>query len=379
MGRRRGNGEGTVEKLPSGSFRAVISKTVGGKRVRESATFPTRAEAVAWKKGKAEPTAAGTVGDWLATWLDLHRAKVSVKAYYNDFHTVRTHIRTQLGPVRLRALSALRVEQWLADLHAAGVSQCERAKAGRVLRKCLNAAVRAKQITASPLADIPMPAFPAPDTHSLTADELARVLAAADRLGRGCLFRVWADAGLRPQEIAGLQWQDWDADRCELSVRRAVCPGTGKLKDTKTKESRRTIDLSSGAAAALARHKPADARPDAPVFPTGRGRHYWTSHLGKRVVSRVFGAAGVKGTAYTMRHTMASLMLQAGVSVRVVSERLGHSDVALTLRVYCHSLPGAGKKAAEVMGLLIDRATTGTNLLGTPDRPNLPHAGPTAA
>jgi hypothetical protein len=84
---RRGHGEGTIERLPSGSYRATLP---GRKTAGRSATFKTRPEAVGWLHEHARPTApkpaadSGSVGDWLAKWLALTKPDASPATYADD-------------------------------------------------------------------------------------------------------------------------------------------------------------------------------------------------------------------------------------------------------------------------------------------------------
>jgi len=57
---------------------------------------------------------------------------------------------------------------------------------------------------------------------------------------------------------------------------------------------------------------------------------------------------------HDLRHTHASLALQAGIPAKVVSERLGHASVAFTLDVYSHVVPGLQEDAAQRIAALVE-------------------------
>jgi integrase len=340
---------------------------VNGRRVRESKTFTKKADAVRWRNKRIEdgPAMPGTFGEWLSTWLELHKANSAPTNYATDRQTAERHVRPGLGTVKLRDLSKLRCEQWLARLKEKGVSQGERHKCGRTLRKVLRSAHDNGQIPAVPRFKVP--GRLKPDTHALDESELGRLVAAAEGRGRwaAVLVGVWADAGLRPGELLGLQRHDWDGGRRKLHVRRAVCKVTGALKETKTESSRRAVLLSAPTAAALDGLLAArpGAKPTDPIFPAARGGHWVLSNFATKVFRPLVRAAGVKATPKTLRHTMATLLLQSGVPLKVVSERLGHKDPALTLRVYQHVMSGDQERAADRMGEILTRL-------------RLPHANP---
>jgi integrase len=75
----------------------------------------------------------------------------------------------------------------------------------------------------------------------------------------------------------------------------------------------------------------------------------------RRAFKAALRAAGLPETVriYDLRHTTASLLLEAGRPITVVSERLGHVNAAVTLAVYSHALEGQQRDAAEAMGAIL--------------------------
>jgi integrase len=63
---------------------------------------------------------------------------------------------------------------------------------------------------------------------------------------------------------------------------------------------------------------------------------------------------------HTLRHTAATLMLTQGIHPKIVSERLGHSTVSLTLDTYSHAIPDLQQDAAEAIDLLLEKVAGGT-------------------
>lgn len=360
MARQRGQkGRGEVEKLPNGTWRARVTRTVvvGGekKRARASKVFGTRREAWDWldAQGRAGPVAAQTVGEWLDAWLPLQKARVSAASFSVDAAQARA-LRAGLGPLRLRDLDAVTIERWLARLREEGASDDAIQRAGHTLGKSLNAAVRLKVLPANPMTgSVRLPTPQRVEKKVMTAVELQTVIAAADRVGLGYAFRLWADAGLRPGEMFALDWADIDLAAGAVTVKRAMDKITNKSKATKTAKSRRVIPLAPSTVAALAA-----ARPSAGglVLPDSRGGHFWAANFARRVADPIFQAAGLEGRGfdrYTFRHTMASLLLSSGVSLLVVSRRLGHARASMTLDVYSHLMPNdAGKAATAMEGIL---------------------------
>src|SRR5262245_40626743 len=134
---RRGRGEGSIERLPSGKYRARKAKFVAGSILRSSKTFTRRDDAVRWLNEQTGPAAAGTLGEWLDSWLELQKPNIAAKSYDHDESRVRRHLKPRLGSVRLRDLSTLAISKMLAAMATDEVSDSERYKAGCVLRAAL--------------------------------------------------------------------------------------------------------------------------------------------------------------------------------------------------------------------------------------------------
>jgi len=82
------------------------------------------------------------------------------------------------------------------------------------------------------------------------------------------------------------------------------------------------------------------------VFPGADGEPWWGSNFA-RVYRRVFDKAGIECRIHDLRHTHATMLLRQGVHPKVVSERLGHASIGITLDTYSHVMPGMQEEAAE--------------------------------
>jgi integrase len=169
-------------------------------------------------------------------------------------------------------------------------------------------------------------------------------------------FYLAANTGMRRGEVLGLTWRSVDLDAGRLDVNQAVLSVdyATSVADVKTIHSRRTIDLDERTVAVLRvwRRRQLEqllatgCRVDEYVFARTDGRpihpdffsQTWERLLAVRPFRRI--------RLHDLRHTHASILLKAGVPVKVVSERLGHSSPAFTMTVYQHVLPGMQADAA---------------------------------
>lgn len=195
-----------------------------------------------------------------------------------------------------------------------------------------------------------------------TAPELPRSLG-DERLGPALLLA--AHTGMRRGEVAGVRWADVDLDARLIHIRQAATVVAYELRiaDVKTSNGRRTIDINDDVVRALHawRRKQieerllvgADYEDHDLVFarPEGGPTH---PEVLSRTFERLVARRGLPVIRlHDLRHTHASLLLKAGVPVKVVSERLGHATPSFTLDVYGWVLPGMQAEAAAVFSRLM--------------------------
>ena len=191
-----------------------------------------------------------------------------------------------------------------------------------------------------------------------------RTLLAAAKIRLSAVVVLAVTTGLRRGEILGLRWEDIDLDRAILQVRRTLEQARGGLrfKEPKTERGRRLVALGPDAVETLRRHRLEQIKERVAL-----GQRYKNSDL---VCARLHGtpldpAEVTAGFAklirsldlprvrlHDLRHGHATHLLRLGIHPKVVSERLGHSGVGITLNTYSHILPGMQEDAA----LRLDRA-----------------------
>lgn len=195
-----------------------------------------------------------------------------------------------------------------------------------------------------------------------TAQELATFLAAARAQRLYPALHLTAYTGMRRGEVAGLKWSDLDRSTNRLSISRTLQSIAGKPVEfpVKTRTSRRCIDIDEQTMDVLARWRRRLAREQLPhgiddwMFVNTTGRFVnpeSLSQLFHRMQRSLPDLARVR--FHDLRHTHASLLIMAGVPIKVVSERLGHSNPAFTMHTYQHLLPGMSAAAAQQFAALL--------------------------
>jgi integrase len=205
-----------------------------------------------------------------------------------------------------------------------------------------------------------------------TARQTRTFLTAVSGVRLAALYTLALSTGMRQGELFGLRWKDVDLSGAKLSVVTAVqrshSAGT-RLAHPKTASGRRTIALTTlgsfNAVEALRSHRVrqgeerqawgAEWKDMDLVFTDTLGGPLRGNNLERRHFGPLMRVAGVPRIRFhDLRHTAATLMIAAGVPVKVVSEMLGHADVGTTLRIYAHVLPNMRRDAADVLGRLLD-------------------------
>jgi integrase len=356
-----------------------------GERVRHrvgAGSFRTRREADDALRDALERSRHGwrgpsrlTVADYLRwEWLpgvDIERAATTAALYRT---IVEAYLIPRIGGMRLDALSPAVLTSLYADLLRSG------ARGGKplapksvrhvhtTLRKALADAVEARHIAYNPAQSAKAPKVaPTKDPTAWTAQELARFLAqvAGDRLE--ALWVLAASSGMRRGELLGGRWTDVDLEAGELKVRQTlVAYGSLRvLKEPKTAASRRTIPLDPRAAAALKLHRKAQAAEKLAAGPAYEDKGLvFADEIGDPLAPESISAAfkrhvreaGLpKLTIHGLRHTYATLGLEAGVDVLYVAGLLGHSSPAITMGIYQHVrrdrlTQAANRIGAEIFG-----------------------------
>jgi integrase len=198
-----------------------------------------------------------------------------------------------------------------------------------------------------------------------TAQEARRFLQGIKDDPLRALWTLALTTGMRRGELLGLKWTDVDLESARLSVRRslAVVDGGPVESEPKTRRGRRSISLDESTVALLRQHRAEQAAQRLAlgkpftggeyifVSPDGHPIHPDTVTKRSQVLARRAKLPRIR--FHDLRHTHATLALQAGVHPKVVSERLGHASTVITLDTYSHAVPALEEEAAARIASLL--------------------------
>lgn len=399
--RRRKPGEGSVRKYttaqgPRWYIVYGVPDAMTGKRRQKiergfisekAATTALRERLVDVAKGRYVEPSKQTLGEYLkGEWLPSLRNAPSTQASYR--RNLEQHVIPKLGGTPLAKLTGLQLTALYRELEAGGRRDGKpgglSARTVRyihtIIGRALKDAVKHDRLLVNPADKAEPPSAResrAPEMTAWNADEL-RTFLDWSRDDGDDLHLAWllsSMTGLRRGELLALRWRDVDLEAARISVRRAVGvvkeAGKPRVEEGPTKSGHnRVIDIDPDTVAALRRHRSAgevvalqSVRDDAYVVSRPDGSQWHPERFSREFVRRLercrFEVAAVERTApptirlHDLRHTHATLMLRAGVPVKVVSERLGHASPMITLQTYAHVMPGMQSEAAATFAALV--------------------------
>jgi integrase len=330
---------------------------------------------VSIEKGSYVKPKRVTVSEWLQDWVDsyveIHCSQRTKASYLAE---IRRHIMPSLGQIPLGQLQPQHIQNYYAHVLTKGRSD---GKGGlsvrtveyhhRILREALDHAVKMGLIVRN-VADAVDPPHPGRKTiRTLAIADVPRFLRGAQQLPYYTLFSTALFTGMRLGELLGLRWRDVDLGLASLSVVQALYKRSHVCQMIKPKSSasQRRIALSPTLVLLLRQHRATQdtqrmllgnsLNDDDLVFANPDGGPLDPSTV-THAFARVLKNTGLPHIRFhDLRHTHATLMLMTGVHPKVVSERLGHANIGITLDTYSHVVPGLQEAAAERFDDIFDK------------------------
>lgn len=293
------------------------------------------------------------------------KSNVAAKTFEGYTEFVRKHFTPALGHHPLAKLQPLHIQAYYTKALESGRRDGKGGLSARtvlhhhrVLREALQQAVKWQLLVRNPADAVEPPRPEQKQMAVLDEDQAKRLLTAAEgtRLHIPVLLAV--TTGMRRGEILGLRWTDVDLTTGTAAVRQALGQTKAgmEFKTPKTQKSRRLVVLPQFVADELRRHKGQQAQQKLLLGPGYKDQSLVVaqadgSAFPPNILSIAFATlvkqAGLKVTFHGLRHTHATHLFLRKVHPKIVSERLGHSNIGITLDIYSHVLPGMQEEAAR--------------------------------
>lgn len=318
-----------------------------------------------------EPPHDLLLDDYLEEWLERRRSHIRPTTHAGYRQAISSYVLPSLAGTQLVDIDRRTLERLYARLLARG-GQGGKPLSPRTVQlthAVLHRALADAQLDgllddnpaaiARPPRRDPTETVADDDLHIWTPEQVAAFLTGIDDHPLRAVWHVAVGTGGRRGEVLGLRWQDVDLEGRTICIRRSltVVDGVARLLGTKTSRTR-TLSIDSVVADALRRE-----RSDQQRRREAAGRD-WTDEWGLvftdaagspvqpirvthefRRLTRELDVPVIR--MHDLRHTHASLLLAQGAPIKLVSERLGHSTISMTMDTYAHLLPAMDEDAVD--------------------------------
>jgi integrase len=279
-------------------------------------------------------------------------------------NALRCRLLPVFGRLPVTEVTSARVEEWWTATRETGLSRKRLDILRRILRGVCRRALRLGLLKTNPVEWIEG-ALGREDTEVrkvdyLTAEDLTRLLTTTERVApkEYPIILVLATAGVRLGEAVGLQVGDLDAPGQRLHIRRMV--RRGYISSPKNGKGK-VVDLPASTVTVLERVRQTRQAEAAYLgtearwlFPGQAQGMPITPERVQQIFPKILRAAGIrKIRPHDLRHTYATLAIQAGVPLLTVSRQLGHASIAITADIYTHAVPGSNRAAAEALETIL--------------------------
>ncbi len=336
-----------------------------------SKTFPRKADAEKFlervgsnmQKGDwIDPRAdKSRFDDWVEVWWKTTvKLTPSTRRGYDKI--LRLHLQPHFRGRRITSIDWVEVELLASTLLESGLSTKTVRETLSVLSQIMKTAVRARAIRENSAAGHSLPTR-RQRTKVLTMQQVDELVAHTDERYRAAIWLLVL-AGLRPSELCGLRVTDvdWDGRTISINEVQMWVKGEFVVKGPKTVTGLRTIPLPEWLIADLRDQvdRRADAsgnqcRPRTAHSPHRPASRCSTTRCGGSSIARLTERASIKFAPTTFAHSHASLLIDIGAHPKAISERMGHTEIGVTMNVYGHLFDGKQRELTENLDDLLDR------------------------
>jgi len=376
---RRGKGEGSIYKRKDGRWSAYqhIGYTEKGHEKRKYFYGRTRQEVrnklqkyqLRGLAGNFKDPGQLTFGKWLKLWVKnyiVFSVKQSTLERYEQ--NIRVHLAPVLGDIKIQNLQTAHLQ----DLYLKKIETLSPRTVQYIhttANAALNQAEKEGLIIKNPARAAKLPKIPKREIETYSKEDVEAFLKLSKERTRYFPALLLSVAtGLRRGEILGLRWADLDLKKGKLTVKRTLARTENGLsfEEPKSELSKRSLQLPCFVVKTLEEHRKKQLEEKIKykpiyednnlVFCTEHGRPVFPrnfSRVFENIAKKLHEEGRPRLTLHGLRHTYATLAIEAGVPVKTVQENLGHHSASFTLSIYAHATDKARKEGAEKMDRIL--------------------------
>lgn len=381
---KREYGTGSISKRKDGKWqgRVNLGTDINGKRKQKYFYGTTEKEVkkklkdyfIQGEKYNANNIAKMTLEEFLVDWLEnilVHTLKP--KSYAIKEYIIKQQIAPRIGMLQVNSLVASDIQQMINNMVKEDLSYSTIKKAYDTLNQRFKLAINQEQVNKNPTLGVVLPKqknkknseiqYFSKEQCKELIEESRRIYDYNNknvyRLGELVPFLIFT--GLRIGEAIALEWNDIDYKNKTITVNKNVVEvkskETGKYilekqDSTKTDSSTRIIPISNNAMECIKNLKEINGDKKF-IFASQTGQYISPSNFNRmfRGIQKALNYEVTLGL-HSLRHTFATLMLNNGIDVKIVSELLGHSNVSVTYNIYIHTIQSQKIKAINIIDIL---------------------------
>lgn len=381
---KREYGTGSISLRKDGKWQGRINlgTDINGKRKQKYFYGSTEKEVkkklkdyfLSGEKYNANNIAKMTLEEFLVDWLEnILVNTLKPKSYAIKEYIIKQQIVPRIGLLQVNSIVASDIQQMINDMVKEGLSYSTIKKSYDALNQRFKLAIKQEQVNKNPMLGVELPIQKnkkSSEIHFFTEEQCKELIKESRRiyssnnqnvyrLGELVPFLIFT--GLRIGEAIALEWKDIDNKNNTITINKNVVEVKSKETEkyvlekqdsTKTDSSTRIIPMSNGAKECIKNLKKINGDKKF-IFASQTGKYISPSNFNRmfRGIQKALKYKTVLGV-HSLRHTFATLMLNKGIDVKIVSELLGHSNVSVTYNIYIHTIQSQKIKAINMVDIL---------------------------
>ncbi|GAJ38945.1 site-specific integrase [Saccharococcus caldoxylosilyticus] len=298
---------------------------------------------------------------FMERWFNTsYKRTVEITTAKSREYVIRNHIMKYFQHKKINEITTFDIDSFYVDKLDSGYSGAYIRQMHNLLNQAFDQAVRWSLIKVNPVKNAKPPKVKSEEKITWTVDEVNRFLNLIKNSSTEIPYLLAIFTGMRRGEVLGLKWDDVDFENKKIRIKRSLCFVSGKgliFKEPKTKKSKRQISISQHVVNVLKKHKQKQEfqkeklgtqyQDNNLIVCTDDGKPLDPRNLLRQFYRLIEEANVPRISFHDLRHTHATILMQQGENPKVVSDRLGHSRVGITLDLYSHVSDDLQEQAAE--------------------------------